>query len=139
MKRLITKSEQRADFTRMILQLLAFMVDRGDHHGVLVYQKEVERHPCAQEIYYRNNVSKTRSGMHPAGLATDIVIISHDSKEALWDHEIFDAAGKFWESIGGKWGGKFSWAVNGHKDRDHFQYDRKRRRKYLEGQEDAEG
>ena len=133
----MTKSEKRADFTKMVLQLLAFAVPRASYHGVLLYLKEVERHKCAQQLNVNEGVSWTFNSLHLRGLASDFVVISGDSRQALWNHPLFDEMGEFWISIGGEWGGELSWIEKGHEDRPHFQYNAKRRGKYLEENQDS--
>ena len=58
------------------------------------------------------NVSK-----HQRWRAVDIVIVDADG-ECIWATPEYAVLGKFWESLGGTWGG--SWA--GFPDQYHFEY-----------------
>ena len=133
----MTKSETRADFTKMTSQLLVYIIPEAERLCVLVYVKEVERHPCAQLKFKMDGKAWTLKSFHLKGLAIDLVVISLDSRHALWRHEIFDLAGAFWISIGGEWGGEDHWIEKKHEDRPHFQYNKKRREIYLKELRDA--
>ena len=129
----MTLTEKRADFTEMLLHLLNFAVKRAKDYGVLLYVKEVERHKCAQALVVNEGTSWTYNSMHLTGLAVDIIINSADSKKTLWDHRLYDEMAVVWVGMGGEWGGEPQWEKDGHRDRDHYQYNLRRRLKYLGG------
>ena len=75
-----------------------------------------------QNKLFKKSVSKcdgyTNVSYHQRDRARDIVIIDDEGKP-IWDeHPYYEILGKFFEDIGGRWGGNFS----GFKDQYHYEY-----------------
>lgn len=96
--------------------------------GYAVKIQELNRTVETQAAYVEKGVSKTMDSRHLDRLAADLVLFKEGM--LVLDPEAFRPLGEFWESLGGRWGGRFgledkSKAVQDQKigwDAPHFEF-----------------
>ncbi len=102
-------SELQCAHTTRIAQLVIY----ANAAGIKAKVQEWQRDLATQKIYILKGVSKTLDSRHIDLLATDMYIIlngvaiycEEDSPE---EHkEMYRLLGVYWESRGGRWGGRF--------------------------------
>jgi len=96
-------SEKQQIFARNVGLLLNWIYSH-DNWGVTV--GEVWRPQEMQEIYYQQGKTKTLSSKHTQRLAIDLNLFI--AGKYVTDPEKYRPLGEFWESLGGRWGGRFS-------------------------------
>lgn len=97
----VTLSERQCEFTEKQALLVLFAVKLGYR----VKGQEWNRTLAQQESYVRQGVSKTLNSRHIDKLAVDLVLFKNGN--AITSGEDFRALGEYWESLGGRWGGRF--------------------------------
>jgi Tat protein secretion system quality control protein TatD with DNase activity len=62
----------------------------------------------------------SKNSLHKDGLAVDLPMVMHDGSMGTWND--YFALGRYWESIGGCWGGRFDLNNDGvaKDDANHF-------------------
>lgn len=98
--------EKQSKFTQMISDLIKKSYDLG-------YQMtfaEAYRPPEMAEIYAKDGRG-IKNSLHCKRLAVDFNVFKNGN--LLTDGKDFEDLGKYWESLGGSWGGRF-------KDGNHF-------------------
>lgn len=70
---------------------------------------ELYRDMATQKAYVARGVSKTLNSKHLSGLAVDIAFLEdiQDDGKINFAKEKYRSLGEFWESLGGRWGGRF--------------------------------
>lgn len=97
----MTENDRQFMFSRMLARLLVFLEQRGYD----VSTGEAKRPQEMQEIYFRQGKTKTLKSMHSRGLAIDLSLFK--AGKYLSNTEDYREAGEYWESLGGRWGGRF--------------------------------
>lgn len=97
----MTLSDRQCLHTKRMASLIDFAVAGG--HAVKVV--EWNRLMATQQEYVAKGVSKTLNSKHLDNCATDLyIIVSGAPTTALEDYR---AMGVYWETLGGRWGGRF--------------------------------
>lgn len=99
-----TLSERQCDFTEAVARLILKAIELGYSIKVSEWNRTV-----ATEIeYIAKGLSKLKdpnSCRHVQLLAVDIVLFN--GGKAILEGEAFRPLGEYWESLGGRWGGRF--------------------------------
>lgn len=105
----MTLSQRQQAFTRKVAQLIIWANNKGYEltFGDAYRSQEQANKNAAMGIGIANS-------LHTQRLAVDFNLFK-DGKY-LTDTESYTPLGEFWESIGGKWGGRFT-----RKDGNHFE------------------
>ena len=77
----------------------------ADHLGLRVKVQEWNRDLATQRRYVEMGVSKTLNSKHLDNCATDIYIVLNGA--VATDNNMYRPLGEYWESLGGRWGGRF--------------------------------
>ena len=74
-----------------------------------MFATEWIRDLATQRVYVARGVSKTLKSRHLEGLAIDFVFLDdiQDDGKINYDAEKYRPFGEYWESLGGRWGGRF--------------------------------
>jgi hypothetical protein len=113
---------KRAEFNHKWGMLSTYALIKGIYfiHPLDGYSRTAEE----QNALYNAGKSKrdgyTKVSMHQLDRARDIAIIDEKGRVVndYGDHPNYEVLGKFWESIGGTWGGRWE----GFRDIFHFEY-----------------
>ena len=124
-------SERQHKFSRMMRLLLSFIFLNGCEVSFEGFTRpnnklkfpDSEKKLTYQEILVFNRKSKVRYGKHNMKLAGDLTIWK-DGK--ILKKEDYRKFGEYWESIGGRWGGRFRVKLKNYKtkigwDANHFE------------------
>jgi hypothetical protein len=84
---------------------LALLILEAERLGYQVKVQELNRDLETQKKYVAEGKSKTLDSRHLDKLAADIVLFRAGS--LVEDQEAFRPLGVYWESLGGRWGGRF--------------------------------
>lgn len=108
---------RQAQFTLAAAKLIAFAAGAGLIVKVQEWQRDLE----TQKRYVAEGFSKTMDSRHLDRLAVDLYIL--DAQGApVTNMELYRALGVFWESLGGRWGGRFNdraaWRAKNGRDFD---------------------
>lgn len=101
----MTLREKQTKFWKMASLLLLKANDLNTPIFILEWKRSIEQ----QRIYVARGASKTMHSKHIEGLAIDIVFLSDvtDDGAINYSPEQYKPLGEYWESIGGRWGGRF--------------------------------
>ena len=101
----MTLRERQAAFGIMDAKLVLKADELGTPIVCLEYFRSVER----QQYLVSIGRSKTLNSKHILGLAKDYAFLSDikDDGKINYRSEKYRALGEFWESLGGRWGGRF--------------------------------
>ena len=119
----MTLREKQSVFSAMLGKILCF----ADKQGTPVCILELYRSLETQKAYVARGASKTLNSKHLEGLAVDLVFLDdlRDDGKINYSPEKYLTLGQFWESIGGRWGGRFGDNPSTEKiegwDAGHFQ------------------
>jgi len=118
-------SEKQAIFTCMVAEFLTAICACREITGITVTLGEVYRTEYQQKHYVRSGKSKTYRSKHLKRLAIDLNLFI-DGKY-ITDKEKYRILGEIWESIGGRWGGRFGvspedYFIKVGWDAGHFEY-----------------
>lgn len=105
----LTLGQAQEQFSRMLGKLLIEIPALGFQARV----KEVLRTQAEANVNAAKGIGIAHS-LHLLGLAADIVLTKNGV--VLTKTEQYEAVGKYWESIGGSWGGRF----HTNPDGNHF-------------------
>jgi len=116
-----TLQKRQCDFTSAVSKLIV-------HAIVLGYEVKVaewNRLLVTQQDYVARGVSWTLDSRHLDNLAVDIYIFKDGV--IIMGGEPYRALGEYWESIGGRWGGRFGlkpdeYSIEIGKDPVHFEF-----------------
>lgn len=114
----MTNTEKRIEFFRLV----SIFVQRADIGGIRLMPFAFFRTPQEQKVEFDEGNSlcdgtKKRS-RHQSWLAMDFVIVE-DGGKLVWNHNArYEILGEIWESLGGRWGGRFK----PKPDCFHFEY-----------------
>lgn len=86
---------------------LALLIMRAAQEKKHVKIQELNRTIQIQKEYVAKGVSKTLDSRHLDNLAADIYIYDIEKSAPVTDLEQYRSLGEYWESIGGRWGGRF--------------------------------
>ena len=120
----MTIREKQTKFAGMIGRLVMKSIDLGTPFFILEMYRSLE----TQKGYVARGVSKTLNSKHLDGLAIDIAFLLdvHDDGKLNYIPEQYKPLGEFWESIGGRWGGRFGDDLTTEKiegwDSGHFEF-----------------
>ena len=93
-------SLRQCDFTHA----LAFLILKIEDLGYRCKIQELNRTLETQKEYMAKGVSKTMDSRHLDRLAADIVLFKEG---VLVEDEKYRPLGEYWETLGGRWGGRF--------------------------------
>ena len=111
-----TRLEQYRRFMDMVLKLLL----RAREPGVLLRFGEAHRPSILCDIYSKQGVG-IEDSKHRYSLALDLWLVAAGTGTMIsWESPLYKKLGKYWESIGGIWGGRFK-----RKDVYHFEFGEK--------------
>ena len=94
-------SEKQREFTLMVARLIDFIYS----NGMEATGGEWWRHPHMQVYYLKTGYTRTKTSKHTQRLAQDLNLFI-DGKYTV-NPEDYRSCGEYWESIGGRWGGRF--------------------------------
>lgn len=120
----MTLREKQTRFAAMLGGLLC----KAESSGSPVLIMEIYRSLETQRGYVARGASKTLNSKHLDGLAVDLVFLEDlkDDGKINYSPEKYKPLGEFWESIGGRWGGRFGDNPATEKiegwDSGHFEY-----------------
>jgi hypothetical protein len=116
--------DKQAVFAGMLGKLLC----KAEELGRPVFILELYRSIETQKGYVARGVSKTMNSKHLSGLAVDLCFIEDvkDDGKMNFKADEYRELGEFWESLGGRWGGRFgddktTEEIEGW-DAPHFEY-----------------
>lgn len=97
--------------------------------GTPLVRLEWMRDQATQRVLVARGASKTMDSKHLQGLASDFCFIDDllDDGKLNYEAEQYRVIGEFWESLGGKWGGRFGVKPEEYSskvgwDAGHFEY-----------------
>lgn len=92
-------------FLKMEAQLVLKATALGTPIIRLEWMRSIER----QGELFRTGKSKTMDSKHLTGLASDFAFLAdiEDDGKINWHPDKYKELGKYWESLGGTWGGRF--------------------------------
>ena len=101
----MTTRQKQAQFSKMLGQLLVQAILIGTPVVILELYRSIE----TQKQYVARGASKTLNSRHIEGLAVDLAFLEdiEDDGKINFSAEKFRILGEYWESIGGRWGGRF--------------------------------
>lgn len=123
-------SKMIAEFWDMLFELHKYskilLSRRPEYIVPTCWKRSVEE----QKKLVANGKSWTLKSKHLNGLAVDFLF--YINGKPVWESELYETLGRYWESIGGKWGvidedGK-------QVDPYHFEYNHARRIEYIRSQ-----
>ena len=120
----MTLREKQTQFADMVGKLLC----KAPELGAPVFIMEIYRSLETQRVYVARGASKTLNSKHLEGLAVDLVFLEdlRDDGKINYSPEKYKPLGEYWESIGGRWGGRFGDNPSTEKiegwDSGHFEY-----------------
>lgn len=98
---MLSLSEKQCDFTFMVARLIMQACALGYEIKVQEWNRTIE----TQREYVKQGVSKTLNSKHLDNLAVDVYL--YKSGKVIMGGEDYRALGVYWESLGGRWGGRF--------------------------------
>lgn len=84
---------------------LALLLLEAERQGYAVKIQELNRTVETQKDYVAKGVSKTMDSRHIDKLAADLILFKDGA--IVGNQEAYRSLGEFWESLGGRWGGRF--------------------------------
>lgn len=114
-------SVKQQKFTSMVGKLIAY----ADRQGIGLTMGNVWRSPEEQERLVKEKKSKTLKSKHLDRLAVDFSMFICGT--LIEDAEDYRVLGNYWESLGGRWGGRFGVERKDYDtkigwDAGHFEY-----------------
>ena len=105
--------EKQIQFSRTLGVFLNWMAEQDYHWIMGDVWRSTDKLPCPhcgrehsyQEVLVYNKKSKQVKSKHCDRLAADLILIK-DGKP-IWEGEAYRPLGEKWESLGGRWGGRF--------------------------------
>lgn len=97
----MTLGEKQCDFTFMVARLIM----QACALGYEIKVQEWNRLLATQKEYVAKGVSKTLNSKHLDNLAVDMYL--YKNGKVILGGEDYRALGEYWESLGGRWGGRF--------------------------------
>jgi len=113
--------QKQAVFSLMLGKLLQKSAELQTPVVILELYRSVE----TQKQYVARGLSKTMSSKHLYGLAVDLAFLNdiQDDGKINYPAEKYLPLGEYWESLGGRWGGRFgAKGKNLGWDSGHFEY-----------------
>jgi len=97
--------KKQARFAGMLGMLLAKAVSLKTPVVILELYRSLE----TQRAYVARGVSKTLNSKHLEGLAVDLAFLEdiEDDGKINFQPDKYKELGLYWESLGGRWGGRF--------------------------------
>lgn len=84
---------------------LAKLILRAEELGYAIKIQELNRTIEQQQAYVAGGLSKTMDSRHLDKLAADLVLFK--GGVPIMSGEAFRPLGEYWETLGGRWGGRF--------------------------------
>ena len=110
------------------LEMEARLILKAKELGPPIVRLEWLRSTETQRAYVARGASKTMDSKHLIGLASDYCFLEdlRDDGKINWAPDKYKPLGEFWESLGGRWGGRFgddplTEKIEGW-DAGHFEY-----------------
>lgn len=97
----MTLTERQVLHTTRMGKLIVY----ANANGLRIKVQEWNRLLATQKEYVASGVSKTLNSKHLDNCATDVYIISEGVPTPKL--EVYRILGTYWESLGGRWGGRF--------------------------------
>jgi len=97
----LSLGEKQCDFTFMVARLIM----QANALGYEIKVQEWNRLLETQKEYVAKGVSKTLNSKHLDNLAVDVYL--YKNGKVIMGGEDYRALGVYWESLGGRWGGRF--------------------------------
>ncbi len=97
----MTLTQRQCEFTYALSRLIS----QAHAQGFTIKIVELNRLLETQKAYVAKGVSKTLDSRHIDNLAVDIILYRNDVLVPYG--EAYRPLGVYWESIGGRWGGRF--------------------------------
>lgn len=98
---MLSLGEKQCDFTFMVARLIMQACALGYEIKVQEWNRLFE----TQKDYVERGVSKTLKSKHLDNLAVDVYL--YKNGQVIMGGEDYRALGEYWESLGGRWGGRF--------------------------------
>jgi hypothetical protein len=92
---------RQCEFTAAVAKLITRALDLGYTIKVQEWNRTLE----TQKEYVLKGVSRTLDSRHLDNLAVDVVLFKDGV--ILWGPEAYRGIGEYWETLGGRWGGRF--------------------------------
>lgn len=110
--------ESQFQFARRLGLLFTWMAEENLNWVIGDAWRSTDKLPCPhcgrehtyQEVLVYNKRSKTAKSKHSDRLAIDLILF--DGQTPIWKGEPYRKVGEKWESLGGKWGGRFGVPVD---------------------------
>lgn len=101
----MTQREKQCKFWHMVALLILKADDLNTPFFIFEWLRSEEQ----QKINVARGASQTMNSKHLLGLAIDIVFLAdvQDDGKVNFVADQFAELGEYWESIGGRWGGRF--------------------------------
>ncbi len=107
---------------------LALLIIEIGRQGYQVKVQELNRLVETQKEYIAKGVSKTMNSRHLDNLAADLILFKNGI--LVDNQESYRPFGEYWESLGGRWGGRFGYEDQSREiqnsklgwDCDHFEF-----------------
>lgn len=120
---------RQCEFTHALALLIIQAAKENKH----VKLQELNRTIQEQKENVRKGVSKTMDSRHLDKLAVDLYIYDMGTKAPVVELEQYRSLGEYWESLGGRWGGRFGLENTSKNDQNtklgwdpyHFEFQRK--------------
>ena len=118
-------SKKQAKFSCMVGLFLYTICKNSKKTGITVTLGEVYRTEYQQKRYVKLGKSKTLRSKHCQRLAIDLNLFIEG--KYITDPKLYRYLGEIWESLGGRWGGRFGvkreeWFEKVGWDSNHFEY-----------------
>ncbi len=117
----MTTSEKQRKFSLMVARLIDFVYSNGMECTL----GEAWRPQMMQDFYFKTGKSKVKYSTHQDRLAIDLNLFINEKYAT--NPEDYRSSGEYWESIGGRWGGRFGIQKEDYDkkvgwDSGHFEY-----------------
>jgi hypothetical protein len=113
----MTRCDTRTAQYRRFMDMVILLLLKARESGLLLRLGEAHRPAMLCEIYAKHGIGIVGS-KHRYSLSLDLWIVGGAKGQViLWESPHYKAMGKYWESIGGIWGGRFK-----RKDEYHFEF-----------------
>lgn len=112
----------------ILWKCISVVILEADKQGTPVCVLEWMRTPERQALLVSRGASKTMNSKHLQGLAIDIAFLEDIQDDGVINYppDKYKVLGELWESMGGRWGGRFGDDPSTDKiegwDAGHFEY-----------------
>jgi hypothetical protein len=113
-------SERQCKFLSMIVELIQ-KSDRKDLK-VIEWNRTVEQE-TKNIANGTSHLKRPEDCKHCIGLAVDLGVVDENTHQVIWERVEYERLGVIWESLGGRWGGRWATFNHGEGDYVHFEID----------------